>query len=251
MTWAFFPTVALASILMIVVYVLFEGAASSAALAANRGSSSSFSEAYGAAWNRLGRLIWLMVLRALCIAMPIMLVAGVLGGATALAAFGGGANSHPGMAFMLVPLLVLGYLGAMVYSVWMHLRLALAVPACLDKELTAWEALKRSDALTRGAKGRMFLVLLVVYAISYAVIMVLEMVGFMLGTVIALAGSLMHFHLAQPWIGVGIGFLAVGLIGAFLLYMTLSWASYAITFSVLYDDQRLRVEPALPDTEPA
>jgi hypothetical protein len=242
MTSVFFPIMALAFIPMMIVYALFEGAASSAALATIRGTSSSFSEAYGAAWKRLGRLIWLMILRALCIALPIVLVVGVMGGSIALAAFGGGANSHPGMAFVLVPLLVLGYLGAVVYAVWMYLRLALAVPACLDEELTAWEALKRSDALTRGVKRRMFLVVLVLYAINCAAVIVLEMAGFVIEAVITLAASLMHVHLTEPWIGVGVGFLAVALIGAFLLYMTLSWASYAITFSVLYDDQRLRNE---------
>ncbi len=239
-TAVFFPIMALAFIPMMIVYALFEGAASSAALAANRGSQISFSEAYGGAWNRLGRLIWLMILRALCVALPIMLVVGVLGGTTALAAFGPGANSNPGMAFVLVPLLGLGYLGGMVYAVWMYLRLAFAVPACLDKGLSAWEALKRSNALTRGVKGRVFLVVLVLYAIGCAATIVLEMAGFAIVAVVMLAASLMHIHLAQPWIGVGIGFLAVGLIGAFLLYTTLSWASYAVTFSVLYDDQRLR-----------
>ena len=86
----------------------------------------------------------------------------------------------------------------------------------------------------------MFLILLVLYAISYAAMMVLEMAGLLLVTALMLLASWMHIHVRPAWTGIGIGFLAAGIVGLFLLYMTLSWASYAIAFSVLYDDQRAR-----------
>jgi hypothetical protein len=241
MAWVLFPVVLVAMIPMMIAYALFEGAASLVALAANRGGETSFFAAYGAAWNRLGRIVWLMILRSLCISLPFIAAFGVAG-TMGFAFIKGGQSANPGIAFVLVPLLVLGYLGSMVYAVWMALRMALALPACLSEDLSAFEALKRSSVLTRGSMGRIFLVALVVYAISCAAIMVLEMAGLLVGAVLSLIGSTMHLHLTQPWTAFGVGVLAVGLLGVFLLFMTLSWASYAITFSVLYDGQRVRME---------
>src|ERR1035437_10255024 len=84
-------------------------------------------------------------------------------------------NAEPNPAlFLLIPLIALLFIGAMVYGVIIAMRLSLAFPAALAEGLTAVAALRRSGQLTKGAKGRIFLVLLVVYALGYAA----EMVGF-------------------------------------------------------------------------
>jgi membrane-anchored glycerophosphoryl diester phosphodiesterase (GDPDase) len=147
-----------------------------------------------------------------------------------------------------MPFLVLAYLGSVVYLVWMTLRLGLAVPACIAEEKTAVEAMRRSARLTRGSMGRIFLVMLVVYAIGAAAIMVLEMVGFAVFAVVGLIASAMHVHLPQGVAVAGFGTLVIGVFAAFLLFMTLNWASYAVAFAVLYDDQRNRINGA---TRPA
>ncbi len=242
LAWILFPTILISFAPMMIAYGLFEGAASQVALAANRGEESSFFEAYGAAWRNLGRIVWLLILRWLWIALPMMVVFALLGGAAAVNVLVSGRNTNPGVLFLAWPLLVLAYFGGMVYAVWMTLRLGLALPACVNEDLTAMESLKRSRRLAHGALGRIFLIILVVYAINAGIMIVIEMAGLMVAAVIGLIASLMHMHLTQPLTGIGIGLLAIVVISAFLLFMTLSWASYAVAFSVLYDDQRLRVE---------
>jgi hypothetical protein len=187
-----------------------------------------------------------MILRWLWIMLPVALLLAVIAAVIQFQVLAGRSNLNSGLYFVLLPLFLLGYAGSMVYFVWMTLRLGLAVPACIAEEKTATEALRRSALLTRRSKGRMFLVMLVVYAVSYAAMLVLEIVGFGVFGVIALTGSALHVHLTQPLAWVASGILGIGLFGALLLIMALAWASYVVTFSVFYDDQRLQLEGAAP-----
>ncbi len=246
MAWMILPVLLAACIPILLAYALFEAATSRAALDANRGRTSSLAEAYGAAWNSWRRIVWLMVLRWLLAMLPVMVVFAMIAAGVALHALPGGPSPNPGVLFVVMPFLVLTYLGSIVYLVWMTLRLGLAVPACIAEEKAAVEAMRRSAQLTRGAMGRIFLVMLVVYAIGAAAIMVLEMVGFAVIAVVGLIASAMH--LPQGLSVAGFAILVIGVFVAFLLFMTLSWASYAVAFAVLYDDQRNRVDGA---TRPA
>jgi membrane-anchored glycerophosphoryl diester phosphodiesterase (GDPDase) len=238
------PAIALTTLPMVIAYAVFEAAACSATLAINRGGETSFRVAYDVAWTRLGRIAWLMILRWVCIALPIMAVLGTWFGAGALAFFTGVGKAHPGVLFVLIPFVVLSYLASIVYAVWMALRLGLAVPACLAEDTTAMQAVKRSARLTRGAVGRIFIVMLVVYAISYAAMFVFEMAAMAVSLLGTLLGSAMHAHLGQPWVVVGLSLFGLAALVGFLAMMALSWSSYSIAFTVLYDDQRLRQEGA-------
>jgi hypothetical protein len=235
---AFIPWMAL--------FALFEAAVCMAALGVIRGGITSFTQAYAAGWGRLGRLLWLMVLRWLCIALPMAGVFGLMGGVLVLQILQGKSNLNPGIYFLVLPFILIGYAGSIVYAIWMMLRLSVAVPACLAEEKTALEALRRSAALTHGAKGRIFLVLLVVYAVSCAATMAAEMIGFAVAALVTLIGSGLHMHLAGPLAWIVIAILGTVLFAACLLIMALSWASFVITFCVFYDHQRLRFEGAAP-----
>jgi hypothetical protein len=84
----------------------------------------------------------------------------------------------------------------------------------------------------------MFLVLLVVYAISYAGIMVVELGAAAVVGIGSLLGSLVGVHAGSPAaIAVMIVFGTLGFL-ALMAVMALSWSSYAITSSVLYADRR-------------
>jgi hypothetical protein len=239
-----FPVLLVACIPILLAYALFEAAASRAALDANRGRASSLVEAYGAAWERRWRIVWLMILRWLLAMLPVMVVFGMIAAGVALHALPDGPNPNPAVLFVVTPFLVLAYLGSIVYLVWVTLRLGLAVPACMAEERTAVEAMRRSAQLTRGAMGRIFLVMLVVYAIGAAAIMVLEMVGFAVIAVVGLIASAIHVHLSQGVAIAGFAILVIAVFALFLLFMTISWASYSVAFAVLYDDQRNRLDRA-------
>jgi hypothetical protein len=118
--------------------------------------------------------------------------------------------------------------------------------------LTASAAIKRSFQLTRGAKGRIFLVMLVIYAALYAGIFVAEIVmgvAAAIGVGVAAAAGL---HLAAPWSYIGLGLLGLCGLAAMILFTALTYAAVTTALAVLYHDQRLRKDgppPATPQAE--
>jgi len=229
-------------ILMIVICALYEPAAVYAALQVNAGARATFGEAWGVSWSKAGRYIWLAILRALIVMLPIMVFAGVIAGTAGLS-IARGQGSNPYAMMMLFPLLMLLYLGSMVYAVLVMLRLVLAVPASVAEDVSAWTGVCRSNRLTYGAKGRIFLLALLIYAIAYAAFLVVEMVIFFLGAIVALIGMLLHLAMA-PWGYIGIGVGAVVFLCAYLLWMACIWAAYTTLVAVVYRDQKARLEGA-------
>jgi hypothetical protein len=253
--WIVFPASLIISVPMMVVFAVYQAATCNAALAVNRGLEPACGELNRRAWGKAGRFTWLMVMHWLIVVAP--LYAGMaLFGLAGVFAGGSGGDRNPGTWFVLIPFIFLLYIGGFVYMIWMMLRLGLAFPACVAEDITAWEAVKRSGRLTVKAKGRMFLVMLVVYAISYAVMMVFELVGLAAVGILILIGSAFHMQITQPvsiavLVVVGIVFMA-----AICVMSVLMWAAYAISLSVIYEDQVLRIDgrpasAALAGGEPA
>jgi len=228
---------------MMAAFAIFHAAACHAALAVNRGLEVTWDGAYRAALGQAGRYVWLMLLCWLAVSAPELLVLALLG---TLGVVLGGQGS-PGLWLAMIPLLVMGYLGAVVYMVWMMLRLVLSFPAAAAENIAATQAMRRSFLLTRKAKGRIFLIMLVVYAITYAGIMAMELAILAVAGVSGLIGVALHLHPGQALsiAGITVG----GMAGAavFLVVMALIYASYAISVSVLYEDQVIRIDgpPAL------
>jgi hypothetical protein len=238
--WVVIPASLLFIPIMFLMYGLYYGASSYATLKADHGFKITAGEAYRHAWSRIGRYAWLMVLRGLIIAIPILVLAiAVAVGALLLGLFTKGATPSPAALVLLVPLVVLLYLGAIVYAILMSLRLSLAFCACVHEDITAFQAIKRSGVLTQGAKGRIFLVLLIIYAISYAAIMVMYVVGIFVVAIGALVG-VGHLHAMSP-----LTIALAALAGIVVMVLVLVWtalllAAYSTAFAVFYRDQCLR-----------
>ena len=228
-------------VLMVLICALYEPAAVYAALEANTGTKVTFRKAWGVSWSKAGRYIWLAILRALIVMLPILVFGGVIAGTVGLSLARGHGAVDPSAMIVIFPLFMLFYLAAMVFAVLVMLRLVLAVPACVAEDVSAWQGLRRSNQLTKGAKGRIFLLFLLIYAIAYAAFLVAEMVIFFVAGIVALAGMMLHLAMA-PWGYVGIGVGAVVFICAYLLWMACIWAAYTTLFAVVYRDQRLRQE---------
>jgi membrane-anchored glycerophosphoryl diester phosphodiesterase (GDPDase) len=224
----------------IMVIAIYQPAATYAALQADLGVAIPFHQAYAFAWGKAGRYIGLFFLRLLIIAGPI---AGVilLVAAVALIAVTLGGSSAEAALLAIIPLLILVYVGGMVYGVFMMIRLSLAYPACVAEDLAAREAMRRSLQLTRSAKGRIFVVSLVVYAAIYAATMVLEIVFGFVAAAVVFPMTLMR--VSQTAMIVGIVIFGLALLAAMLLVSATSAAAYATAFAVLYRDQRFRIDP--------
>ncbi len=225
--------------IIIAVYALYLPAASFAATQADHGVTVSFRQAYGVARSRFGRSVWLMILMVLCVMIPIMVVGALLVGGMVLVT---GAKAGPASAFFLVPLLVMLYLGILVYSILIMIRFSVAFPATVEEGLPAWGSIVRSVKLTQNAMGRIFLVMLVVYAITYAAILVFILVFFFLAALVALAAVAMHVTRGSTpfFILTGLGVLGYSLV--MMVATVLSYSGMTTAMAVIYHDQRRRLD---------
>lgn len=231
---------------IIAVYALYMPAASFAATQADRGVIVSFRQAYGVAWSRFGRSLWLMILMVLCIMIPIVVIGALLAGGMVWVT---GAKAGPASAFFLVPLLLMLYLGILIYSILVMIRLAVAYPAAVEEDLSAWGSIVRSVRLTQNAMGRIFLVLVVVYAVIYAAILVFMLVFFFLAALVAIAAVATHVTRGSAAFFVLTG---LGVLGYSLVMMAatlLSYSALTTATAVIYHDQRLRLD-GLTATQP-
>jgi hypothetical protein len=239
----FIPAIVVLTLLSLAIVSIYFAAASYAANKADLGVKLTLSEAYGLAWRHSGRYLWLLVLLYLYTALPALLVEFAFLVGSGLFVRGGIAVSPA--TILLLPLGVLLMIAAVVYGILMGLRLSLAFPACVEEGLTARAAIQRSFQLTLGAKGRIFLVMLVIYAILYAVLLVAELVAMVLVVVVIFAGMAAQVHPAAPWSYIGLGLLGICVFTAILLYTAVTWAAMTAALAVLYHDQRLRKDGQL------
>jgi hypothetical protein len=237
--------------ILFAVFAVYLPAASYAATQADRGVKVTFGNAYGLALSRFWRYIWLIVLPVFYVIVPLAIIAIVVAVGALLvhhAAGGIGAASggvNPAAMFFLVPLVMLLYVGLFVYCIWLTLRFLLAFPASVMEGLTAWASLKRSVKLTKGAKGRIFLVLLVIYAVTYAVNILLLMIFFVVGAVGAGAAILAHVAQGSPAFFILIGLAVLGYLLVLVACSLFSYAAYTTALAVIYNDQRLRKDGPL------
>jgi hypothetical protein len=226
---------------MVLLSALYLPAAHYAAIQTNRGQMTTAAQAYDVARQRYGRFLWLLVLITLYLVVPLLAIvlAFTLAGVGIHFLLGG----HAATLGVLVPAIFgLIYLGFLVYTVFIALRFSLSYAACVDEEITASAALKRSAQLTEGARGRIFVVLLVIYAILYAVTYVALILSVLaVGGVGVLAALIMHVEQGTPaffaLIALG-GLLYVGMIAVVSIA---NYIGMVAAIAVLYDDQKLRL----------
>jgi uncharacterized membrane protein len=229
-----------------VISALYMPAASYAATQANRGVRVTFGESYGVAWQRFGRYLWLIVLMALYVIVPFAGIAALIGGGTFLVERASGTSAAPGTAFFVIPLLLLLYLGMLVYSILIMLRFALAFPASVVEGLTAWDSLERSARLTHGAKGRIFLVMLIVYAFTYLVNIVFMAVLAVVAVIVGIFAMMAHVTQGSPAFYVLCGLAVLGYLLILLVTTVTTYAAFTTALGVIYHDQRLRKDGPPP-----
>jgi len=229
-------------LLLLMVYALYLPSAFHAAAQADLGDTVTFRQAYRVVWSRYGRYLWLMILYFLYLVVPVAVVAALIGGGTVLMHHGATNAGSQGFPLFLIPLLVLLYVCFLVYTVLIMLRFAVAYPASVEENLPAWAAFGRSARLTHGAKGRIFLVILVVYAAVYAAQLACMLILGVLAALVALGAMLAHVAVRSAafyiLVGLGVlGYLLVAVVTALLIY-----AALTTVLAVIYHDQRRRMD---------
>jgi uncharacterized membrane protein len=121
------------------------------------------------------------------------------------------------------------------YIFWMLLQLSLAFPACVIEQIGAWTALKRSSSLSKGTRGRIFVLYLLGAALSWLLSMGITLPMAIITALFPGANSPQH---AQA---VGMVFLVV-VYGAVFAVQALTKPIYDIALTLFYYDQRIRQE---------
>lgn len=188
---------------------------------------------------RAGRYLWLMTMLGSIAWGPLaVLYGGFL--AIAFSVMPHGFLTHPGVvqaspnptammefglsALILFPLII----AAVVYGILMSLRYSLSIPSCVAEDLSAWQAIRRSVHLSKGSRGRIFVLALLVGAIRWVLAM-------MAGVPLLVA---MFKHPGQP---VPVEWLILTQVANFFINALIVPIS-AIGLSLFYYDQRIRKE---------
>jgi hypothetical protein len=202
----------------------------------NLGEPTTIRGAYLSILPRLGRYLWLMTIATFVSYFPFVLL---YAGYFALIFFyvrPKGIFAHPGAATDPRATIILGLatlalvllsVPAIVYAIWMALRYSLAVPASVVENLKARPALRRSIDLTKGSRGRIFLLGLLIAVIQIGLIMLTQL--------FFIVATFKHHAPLAAWLQVLqqiVGFFTNTFIGPM----------YATGLTLFYYDQRVRKE---------
>jgi hypothetical protein len=192
----------------------------------------SFAEAWRRGWMYVG----LYVLEALVVwVAPVGVWTVAFTFLTALLVGGGRGASGPAAGALFGLATVVGFAAIAGYALWMLLCVSLAFPGCVVERIDAGAALKRSFRLSKGTRGRIFVLYLLGAVLGWVLSMVVTII---LVIAMALIPGLNSPQRAQ----------AAGMAMVFLIYGT-SFAMqaftkpvYAIALMLFYYDQRIRKE---------
>lgn len=201
------------------------------------GEPASIGAAYRAVLPRTGRYVWLLTIIYFLAWFPCVLVyasyavlvlhyvrtMGLLEPHPTHAMDPGSALILLGASVTFIFLL----LGFGIYGIIMSLRYSLAVPACTVENLKARPAIKRSVQLSKGSRGRIFMLGLLVVVIQ------LGLAGLTQGFFIV--AGIRHHGILPLWMSVTQQFIA-------FLTNTFVGPIYATGFTLFYFDQRVRKE---------
>lgn len=201
------------------------------------GEQASISAAYRAVLPRTGRYVWLLTIIYFLAWFPCVLIyagyavlvlhyvrtTGLLTAHTA-PAIDQSTAVMLGIATVAFFLLLLAF---GIYGIFMSLRYSLAVPACTVENLKARAAIKRSISLSKGSRGRIFMLGLLTIVIQIGLAALTQ--GFFI-----LAG-IKHKGMLPLWMSV---------LQQLLAFLTNTFVGpiYATGFTLFYFDQRIRKE---------
>jgi len=229
------------SVLVMLIVSNVAGAANNRAVAwVHLGEPATISAAYRSILPNLGRYLGLGTLKLFYAWTPVLVMYGAFQGAYIHYQAKGvlprpgqvpAPGAPPNPESLMFGLITLGFgvliWPVLIYSVFMALRYALALPASVVENLKIRAAIKRSIALTKGARGRIF--------VLWLLVSVIEFMALALTQTFFVAYSMRH-HYQLP-IGLRIAQQIVA-------FFTNSFAGpiLAIGTTLFYYDQRVRKE---------
>ena len=218
------------------ILAIYLAASSYAAVLVDCGAVVTFRDAFRVAWLRAGNYLLLVFtiyavtfLPALLLEIPMFVMMALVGSH----------NPAPNpVLILLFPIEFLLMFGAVIAGALVALRLSLAFPASVLESLNVRVAIKRSWQLTRGVVGRIFLVVLVIYAAVYALTMVVIGGAISVGAIAFFASSGPNDHPSQHTIILLIACAVVVYLVLIAVCTVGMWTGFTTAFAVIYNDQR-------------
>jgi hypothetical protein len=208
------------------------------AIAINRGEQTtvraSFAYAFRFFWRSLG-ILCLQILFSLI--LPGAAGTGIVVIGSILVALIAGTGGGTGLAVVMGLLMFLLVAALFVICVLIWLRLSLAFPVCASEGQTAWNSIKRSNLLSKGTRGRVFVMYLLVTVLTVIVYYMLTLpVDLIVKLVLFKSTDAIEF-LTHPPMALQVFNLFVSCLErAFVLPI------YGISLVLFYVDQRTRLE---------
>jgi hypothetical protein len=183
---------------------------------------------------RFWTYLWYLLLQVIMAGIVPVCIPGVLIGSLIYLVSRSGGGIASGMAFgFLMFLAEVALFGAIV---WLILSYAMGMAVCVVEKKTAWQSLMRSWSLSKGARGRIFVLYLLLLALSFVVLMI----SYFLALIVILAATFLGTGKALAVIGVIVAAIVyiVGIIGTQIALVPVPW----IALVLFYYDQRMRKE---------
>jgi hypothetical protein len=138
-----------------------------------------------------------------------------------VAGFRGSGGDSSVAAALAVLFGVLLFFGGAALAIWFVLRYSLAIPVLILEKIGVWSSLLRSASLTKGHRGRIFLLWLLMLVITYAGVLLFQVPFLVVAAMLYKSGNSPLWFRALTNIFGGIAGILTGplyLIGAALIY---------------------------------
>jgi hypothetical protein len=203
----------------------------------NLGEKATIRGAYASVLKRWKTYITLMSMLVGMIYGPYLIFFGGFYAFLSARGFGAGAhqaqmNQSSMLVIGLISLVFILFVPMLVaYMIWMALRCALSLPACVVEGLTPRASIRRSIELTTGARGRIFVLFLLVMVIQYGLILLFDG-PFLISIFKQAMAHPGEIHLVQEFVQ------------RILMFFITTFVTpiYSTGFMLFYYDQRVRKE---------
>jgi hypothetical protein len=220
--------------LYLVAIVYSSAGITQAAVSAHRGEKLTIRAALKSVVPRFWTYLWFLILQGIMAGFVPAVVAGVVIGPLfyLISLPGTGIAGSVMLGFVIF---VLGA-GAVGVIAWLVLGYVMGLAVCVVEKKPAWESLQRAAQLSKGTRGRIFVMFLLVVVLSMIVSTVSYVFMLIVGGVAALLGKGSAAAIVATVVGL-ILYMVVS-IGAQIILQPVSW----IALVLFYYDQRIRKE---------
>ncbi len=214
--------------------VVSQAALTRAAVGAHMGQPLKILAALRSVWPRFWRYLWLLILQGIVVAgIPCVIIVGLIALISGLGVFTAGSTA---LAALIGFFTFVIFAAAFVYMLLSVLRIAMSLAVCVVEDKPAWDSVKRAASLSKGARGRIFVMFLLVWALSVALSMIGYIPTALIVGIAAAAGQGNRYAAIAAVVGE-----IVNILLNFAM-QTLIMPVYVTALVLFYYDQRVRTE---------